>query len=374
MDYVAWCHRVLETIVAMAEADEEVRYRGFKSSRLCAELFRDRESESQDRAVADALLTLREKLCLGMTQTFDKQRFRWLVNSSAYDGADGLKAAWWLDYHEPSDEYGEKIVHVVNQLSEQRFEDHAYLRVVSRTELYSALGRDGNPDADPVFLAYVPLHEGLDSFGGHLKPRGIDVHAWDGDGSLGVRSTYTSIAWEYYREELEKASSNINRILSGSPPEPERIDLAFVDDPVLREHLLEDYREAQLSAWTGAYKGASILSASVIEGMFYAAFLQLQAAGDDKIGAILSRIESRPPHSGKLKWRRVSLDTFILIARQANVIDTTTAGMLETVKDMRDSIHPAAQSSGMPRATKELADHMLSAIPLIRASLRKSLM
>jgi len=381
MDYVKWCHQVLDTIVEMTRESEEVRFVGFKRHDVAARLFgsatatRPAFADSDiGIAVRQALYSLSELNRIGIPNPLggDMDNPTFVVSSLGERGSSWLRDAWGVLEFRPTSKEAVQVLVTIAPLSEQSRSDFAFLEIVPYSTLREALDW-----SELKFSAYFPLvggHGGRDIgsrtlsyiYGGTTRATPPE---------RGVRVSYAGlVAFHYFDEVIQLEQAAHARQSGELHPVPDRsLDLSFMTDNGLKAELEKDYQEALLSSTAGAYKAASIMLVGILEGMLLDAFQQPPLASDPRLIDARSKLTKKAPMSGNFNWAKVSLGGFTDLAEACELLDEARAKLVRGATTFRDNVHPAAQLRTNIRPSNHDIELFISALDVVSEHIRSRL-
>jgi hypothetical protein len=301
MDYVAWCHKVLDAIVEMVTTSREFHYAGFRSVDVEKFLFgedtiitSDYRDGDRPRALSQAIYALADQRSIGQPDPVGSFHDPvYVLTDQGRKGGEGLKEGWDFTHAKRIDKERWEVLAAVNAMSEERRTEFAFLRLAPHSEIKSRLGWD-----DLRFDYYFDRDRG-GSVGSHYRAF-VEVDLGDGTSSERfARTTYDGIVHQYYREDIAKSVERANARRRPKISVPKRnLDLSFMTDTALRGQLEQDYLEALICSTAEAYKAASILLVGILEGILLYAFQQPPLASDPQLIDALTKMNKKSPMSG----------------------------------------------------------------------------
>jgi hypothetical protein len=124
-------------------------------------------------------------------------------------------------------------------------------------------------------------------------------------------------------------------------PPPSTADLQFIKDQELRDSIRLDVGTAHEALHNGEWKAATVLAGAAIEALLHWRLGQLPLAERNKsISAAVSQGKLDQKPRGNLdRW---TLEQFIVVAGQLDLIKTNTVAAANLARDFRNLIHPGA--------------------------------
>ena len=175
----------------------------------------------------------------------------------------------------------------------------------------------------------------------------------------------------FIREQISRLNS-VRRRLSLIPepgeaePAPaqsvDRQSFDFITDSALAQILADDHVEAQQSFAAGAYKGAAILAAGVVEGMLLDILQRPAIVSKPDYQRATAKL---PTLGGSINWNRAGLVALADAAKELGLLHESVERLGRGIADLRDTVHPQNELSNGRRARKEEAAVLLQFVSLL---------
>jgi hypothetical protein len=194
-----------------------------------------------------------------------------------------------------------------------------------------------------------------------------------GVNSEGVRvlhATYEGLVWATRRESPLPFDREFELLASFREAQEEQdLDFEFVADHDLRAVLTNHYREARIIQVAGAYNGASILYAAVIEGMLLDALMRPEVRDREGFSSAVKSLRVPANRAGEPNWDKTSLGHLLNLAKAVGILSPTDGKLVDAAKDYRDAVHPKNAARNHLVAGVEDAEVLVSLSRLIHARL-----
>ena len=145
------------------------------------------------------------------------------------------------------------------------------------------------------------------------------------------------------------------------------LDLAFMQDDVLRNITASDFTEAQRCYYADSPKAAALLFGAALEGMLLDVLRRPDIEEDERFSAFLRQNNRR-----RIVWSRASLHLLLNLAEALRLIRPTTARLATSVVDFRNTVHPAAEAHSGSRSTVREANILLQVVELVATDLQST--
>ncbi len=165
----------------------------------------------------------------------------------------------------------------------------------------------------------------------------------------------------------------IRMVLEKCPDDPVTAavsDLAFITDPDVRDDLGRDIEESKRALANRAWKGATVVGGSVVEGLLLWA-LDQKTEGERQAAIVTATAKKgwrSPPPQALEDWK---LFQFVGVGAELGLIDVETEKQADLARDFRNYIHPGRVKTRGKKCDEKTALLTRSAVLAVIEDLKK---